>query len=101
MDSWKMFDHEDIQWTEATPDSVKEALAPTLEEKYNEKLVEIEVLVGNKTAVQALYCGDLIYYVQTGVDPKELAFLFSDFVIPLRDMLEALGYETTEVVKNV
>lgn len=119
VDSWKMFDHEDIQWTETTPDIVKEelmlqhlgvdsgrsqSLAPNLSSLPREvKQVDILILVNErKTTVQAHYQGDIIYDVETGIGANEMGFLFQSTVIPLRDMVEALGFEcSTEVVKNV
>lgn len=109
VDSWKMFDYDSVQWTEATLDEVKEEIFGTPTQHKVKKIMEedkkqisIEVLVsGGITTVQVFHVGRMIYHLQTGVGANEMAFLFQDYVIPLRNMLEALGFETTEIVKNV
>lgn len=59
--------------------------------------VKIYVSLDDREVVVSAYKDEeKIYYKKTGVGFNELAFAFEDEVIPLRDMLEALGYSTTE-----
>ncbi len=42
-----------------------------------------------------------VFNKATGIDPQEMGFVFSDEVIPLRDMLELLGFDCREIVQCV
>lgn len=50
----------------------------------------------NRIAVSIFVNQKEIFHKKTGVYHKELAMAFEDEIIPLRNLLEALGYETTE-----
>lgn len=57
--------------------------------------------IDDHVSVSIFIDGEEIFNKKTGVYIKELALAFEDEVIPLRNLLEALGYETTEEFVSV
>lgn len=59
--------------------------------------IKIYVSVQDRDILVTAYKdGVKIYHKPTGIGHNELAFAFEGEVIPLRDLFEALGYNTTE-----
>ena len=65
--------------------------------KKNEMVIGYNYWVNNELlGLVKIMDGLFIFHKKTGVYHKELAMAFEDEIIPLRNLLEALGYETTE-----
>ena len=127
VDSWKMFDHDSFQWTEAVTDEIKTELFGSRKTPIVVKSDRPSSLAGHlganpeertkmaeelETRAEKCYMsvseedntfkvtirrqGNIIYEQNTGIEVCYLAHLSEDFLVPLRNLLEALGFDVEE-----